>query len=50
MEEVAVLFKEVEKSKPYLFETAPMHRDMDDFERPWTSPHTRWKLLVAKKL
>ena len=25
----------VEKSKPYLFETAPIHRDTGDFERPW---------------
>ena len=31
-EEVAFLLEEVEKSKPYLFETAPTHRDMDDFE------------------
>ena len=31
-EEVAILLEEVEKRKPYLFETAPIHRDMDDFE------------------
>ena len=30
-EEVAVLLEEVEKSKPFLFETAPIHRDTDDF-------------------
>ena len=47
-EEVAVLLEEVEKSKLYLFETAPIHRDTDDFERPWTSPHARWKLPVVK--
>ena len=35
-EEDAVLLEEAEKSKPYLFETAPTHRDTDDFERPWT--------------
>ena len=48
-EEVAVLLEEVEKNEAYLFETAPIHRDKDDFERPWTSPHTSWKLPVAKK-
>ena len=48
MEEYVVLLEEVEKSKLYLFETAPIHRDTDDFERPWTIPHTRWKLPVAK--
>ena len=37
-----------EKSKPYLFEIAPIHRDKNAFERPWTSPHSRWKLPVAK--
>ena len=47
-EEVAVLLEEVEKNEAYLFETAPIHRDKDDFERPWTSPHTSWKLPVAK--
>ena len=46
-EEVAILLEEVEKSKPYFFETAPIHRDTDDFEMPWTSPHTLWKLPVA---
>ena len=30
-EEVAVLLEEVEKIKPFLFETAPIHRDTDDF-------------------
>ena len=35
-EEDAVLLKEVEKSKPYLFERAPIHGYTDDFERPWT--------------
>ena len=47
-EEVAVLLEEVEKSKPYLFEIAPIHCDTDDFETPWTSPHSCWKLPVAK--
>ena len=46
-EEAAALLEEVEKSKPYLFEIAPIHRDTR-FERPWTSPHSRWKLPVAK--
>ena len=31
-EEVAVLLEEVEKSKPFLFESAPIHRDMDNFK------------------
>ena len=35
-------------SKLYLFEIAPIHRDTDDFKRLWTSPHSRWKLSVAK--
>ena len=47
-EAVAVLLEEVEKRKPYLFETAPIHCDMDDFERSLTSPHRHWKLPVAK--
>ena len=33
-EEVAVLLEEVEKSKPHLFETAPIHRYTEDFKRP----------------
>ena len=47
-EEVAVLLEEVEKGKPFLFQTAPIHHDTDEFLRPWTSPHLRWKLIVAK--
>ena len=47
-EEVAALLEEVEKSKPYLFEIASIHRDADDFERPCTSQHSRRKLPVAK--
>ena len=37
-EKVAVLLKEVEKSKLYLFETAPIHRDTDAFHAvvSWT--------------
>ena len=33
VEEVAIVLEEVDKKKPYLFETAPIHRDTDDFER-----------------
>ena len=31
-EEVVVLPEEVKKSKPYLFETAPIHRNTDDLK------------------
>ena len=47
-QEVAILLEEIEKRKQYLFETAPIHRDTDDFERSWISPHSSWKLPVAK--
>ena len=46
--EFAVLLEKVEKGRPYIFETAPIHRERDDFERPWKSPHARWKLQNAK--
>ena len=46
--EFAVLLEKVEKRMPYIFETAPIHRNRDDFEKPWISPHSRWKLQNAK--
>ena len=44
---IAILLEEVVK-RSRISLRLHLHCDMDDFERPWISPHSRWKLPVAK--